>query len=269
MFTSYNYAQWLRTALLSTVMLFAVIGTKNVLAIGIDVTSGNYDDGKLVYSTNNQKLSHQLAVNFCESKSNDGVKWELATPLQIKEFYQKHIAGYESQNHLRSNGWDFDTVWTSEKVGLNNYEVVNLSNGIYELNGREATQHHNFVCVANIGDYFYDGTLTWSKITSNKMAFKEAKKYCAEIKPGNWTLPDRPQLIAFSINVVNKRSAAMTKGGWTLGPTWTSREENLPDGSTSYSLVDLASQHVANVTNVGNRSDFKHFVTCVKPNSSR
>jgi len=268
MFT--KHVQFLRTSLLGTAMLFAVLGPKSALAtIGLK-PDGNYDDGKLIWlkiQKGAQTYTHQQALAICEEKSksnSDGIKWKLPTLRQINYFYWTMST---ANDDLNLNGWKLNWTWASTETGPGNYQAFNLRSGVpkSELSEDHLTQNHSTCVTPVVGAYFDDGQLTWSRIHFRPTLLNEAKQYCANMIKGvepdrAWRLPTLDELSTFAEDVVNKRKEAMSAAGWILGVAWTESPDG--QGSFKYSAIDLNTGNVWNFKDPGHPRRFS--VMCVR-----
>lgn len=272
---THHSPSFLRTLVIKMVTLAALAGGNTVGAAGID-NNGDYDDGSLVWSKIlNQYKTYPEAVDVCLKKTQtdaNGKKWELPTEEQMRGFYQ-HVAMNSLSSSRALHGWTLGGTWTSSEVSVGKHEMANLGNGVDDWNGRTNTETHLVTCIASAGNSYYDGELTWLKISTDakdKKSYKAAKQYCASYDKGRevnraWTLPSVNQLKNFYSKIVNNRKAALIKGGWALDKTWSSVEDfmNIPSGSfTNYSIVDLSNGTPYNIANVPDH--YTQYVTCVR-----
>jgi len=252
MFTSYNYVQFLRAALLGIGILIATVNVECVLAAGIQNNGDSYDDGKLIWLRISNRMEYEKAVEFCDRQSGGGVKWKVPTSEQMKLFY-KHIYSRNLKEELnRSYGWHFDWVWTSTEVpNTKRHETVLFYPLLLTMGGMEDSKSRLVTCVRPVATNFTDGLLTWSPFDSTTKSFEQAQQHCNTMGPG-WRLPDKEQLQSFAKNTNSKTNIVGEYQKIASAPLWTSKGN----------LFNLLG------TSFDKPKDEKFYVMCVK-NSSR
>lgn len=139
-------------------------------------------------------------------------------------------------------------------------KISDLKQGFFGLNGNVPVY-----VGANASDYYYDGSLVWSKTSDVEMTYLQAKNFCVTKPPildgDRWDLPGAFQLYFGIARTKISSENKIGNHGWQLGRPGFWVEPDGEDPSKNFSYVIDEEKNIP-LADLPNGNDTPIYVTC-------